>query len=252
MDTRIDSIENLLSILQGLHRSIKFTAEESRKEISFLDIKLIIENNKIITDLYQKPTDSQQYVHFKSCHPSHTKRNIPFNLTRRYCTIIEKSTSRDEKLGNLKSCLVQQGYPSGLIDNGIKKANSIPIEELRQPKQNNSMIQTLAFVTTYNPRNPDMFQVIRNTISLVVTLNTGNKTFNSGLITSFIHNRPFPFLPSHPTSGHHLTSSLSSHLTGHSFAFVYLTCPFHLLSPLPSFYIYLVMIRQLNFVYICL
>ena len=37
-----------------------------------------------------------------------------------------------------------------------------------------------------------------------------------------------------------LASSLSSHPTGHSFAFVYLTCPFHLLSPLPSFYIYLV------------
>ena len=86
----------------------------------------------------------------------------------------------------------------------------------------------------------------------VVTLNTGNKTFKLGLISSFILNRPFPFLPSHPTSGHHLTSSLSSHLTGHSFAFVYLTCPFHLLGPLPSFYIYLVMIRQLNLcIYVC-
>ena len=74
----------------------------------------------------------------------------------------------------------------------------------------------------------------------VVTLNTGNQTFNSGLIASFNLNRPFPFLPSHPTSGHHLMSSLSSHLTGHYFAFVYLTCPFHLLSPPPSFYIYLI------------
>ena len=50
-----------------------------------------------------------------------------------------------------------------------------------------------------------------------MTLNTGNQTFTSGLISSFILNRPFPFLPSHPTSGHHLTSSLSSHLTGHSY-----------------------------------
>ena len=37
-DTRIESIENLLLIVQGLHRSITFTAEESRKEISFLGI----------------------------------------------------------------------------------------------------------------------------------------------------------------------------------------------------------------------
>ena len=33
-DTRIDSLENLLSILQGLHKSIKFTAEESRKKLA--------------------------------------------------------------------------------------------------------------------------------------------------------------------------------------------------------------------------
>ena len=45
-DTRIDSSENLLSILQGLHRSIKFTAEGSKKEINFLDIIIIIEGNK--------------------------------------------------------------------------------------------------------------------------------------------------------------------------------------------------------------
>ena len=86
----------------------------------------------------------------------------------------------------------------------------------------------------------------------VVTLNTGNQTFNSGLISSFILNRPFPLLLSHPTSGHHLTSSLSSHLTGHSFAFVYLTCPFHLLSPLPSFLYLFSNDSSAKFVYICL
>ena len=166
-DTRIDSSENLLSILQGLHLSIKFTAEESKKEISFLDIKIIIEDNKIVTDLYQKPTDSQQYVHFKSCHPWHTKRNIPFNLARRYCTIIEKDLSKNEKLKSLKSVLIKQGYPSRLVDSGIQKAKSIPLEELRQTKQKENTTQPLAFVTTHNPRNPDMFQVIKNTISLL-------------------------------------------------------------------------------------
>ena len=115
-DTRIDSSENLLSISQGLQQSIKFTAEESKKEISFLDIKIIIEDNKIVTDLYQKPTDTQQYVHFKSCHPSHTERNIPFNLARRYCTIIGKDVSKNDKLNSLESVLIKQSYPSRLAD----------------------------------------------------------------------------------------------------------------------------------------
>ena len=67
--------------------------------------------------------------------------------------------------GNFKFCLVKEGYPSGIVDNGIKKANRIPMEELRQPKQNSSITQTFAFVTTCNPRNPDIFQVTRNTTS---------------------------------------------------------------------------------------
>ena len=121
----------------------------------------------MITDLYKKPTDSQKYVHFKSCHPLHTKRNIPFYLARCYCTIIEKALPKTTKLDDLKSCLSKQGYPYNLIENGIKEANSIPIEELRQPKQNNNTIQPLALVTTYNPSNPDMFQVIKGTISLL-------------------------------------------------------------------------------------
>ena len=119
-NTRIDLLGNLLSILQGLRRSIKFTAEERREEIGFLDIKVAIENKKLVTDLYQKPTGSQKCVHCKSYHPSNRKRNIPFNPARHYCTIIEKSSSWNEKLGNLKSCLLKQCYPSGLIDSGIK------------------------------------------------------------------------------------------------------------------------------------
>ena len=166
-DTNIDTPKNLLTILQTLHKSIKFTMEESTNSISFLDIKVIIENNKIVTDLYQKPTDSQQYVHFKSCHPPHTKRNIPFNLARRTCTIVEENKSRDDKLGNLKIVLLKQGYPKSLIENSIEKAKNIPLEELRHPKEKQSAKEPLAFVSTHNPRNPDMFKIIKETISLL-------------------------------------------------------------------------------------
>ena len=70
---------------------------------------------------------------------------------------------------------------------------------------------------------------------LVATLNTRNHLHIRPSTT--IHSQPAcSILLSHATSGHHLTSALSSHLAGHSFAFVYLICPFHLLS-LQPFYI---------------
>ena len=89
-DLTIDTTENLLKMLHSLHPSIKFEKEESKTEADYLDIKILVKDNKIITDLFQKPTDSQHYVPFISSHPSHTKRNIPFNLARRICTIMEK------------------------------------------------------------------------------------------------------------------------------------------------------------------
>ena len=166
-DTSIDSTDNLLNILQTLHEKIKFTVEKSNQEINFLDIKIIAKNNKITTDIYQKPTDSEQYVHFYSCHPSHTKRNIPFNLARRACTIIESEESKTQKMIKLKEVLSRQGYPKNLIDNGIKKAAEIPLAELRKAKAKNNEKDVLAFVTTHNPRNPDMYKVIKDTINVL-------------------------------------------------------------------------------------
>ena len=99
----VDSTENLLELLQKLHPSIQFTKDERQQEINFLDIKLIIRNNQIITDQYRKPADSQLYVYFNSCHLSHTKRNIPFNLARLACTIIEYESSKSQKLDKLHS-----------------------------------------------------------------------------------------------------------------------------------------------------
>ena len=77
-EKRIDKIDNLLEILQNLHANIKFTIESSKTHISFFDIHTSVKNYKSSTDIYCKPTESQQYVHFKSCHPLLTKQNIPF------------------------------------------------------------------------------------------------------------------------------------------------------------------------------
>ena len=163
-DERIDKIDNLFEILQNLHTSIKFTIESSKTSIHFLDIHISVKDYKISTDIYRKPTDSQQYVHFKSCHPPHTKQNIPFNLARRICTIVEDEKLRNRRLVELQTDLTKQGYPETLTKNCIARSDVIPLIELRQdkePKSNEHKI--LAFVSTYNPRNPNFFSIIKKT-----------------------------------------------------------------------------------------
>ena len=167
-DERIDKIDNLFEILQTLHTNIKFTIKSSKTSNNFLDIHISVNDYKISTDIYCKPTDSQQYVHFKSCHPPHTKQNIPFNLVRRICTIVADKEQRQRRLIELQTNLTKQGYPETLTQNCIASSNVIPLAELRkekEPKSNDNKI--LAFVSTFNPRNPNFLSIIKKTFLLL-------------------------------------------------------------------------------------
>ena len=67
----------LHNLLQNLHPRIKFTMEYSSKKLLFLDIILTNVNGQVITYVYHKPTNTQQYLHFKS-HPPKTIKSIPY------------------------------------------------------------------------------------------------------------------------------------------------------------------------------
>ena len=52
--------------------------EYNDEQLPFLDILIIKKDTNIETDIHYKPTDSKQYLQFTSCHPKHTRTNIPF------------------------------------------------------------------------------------------------------------------------------------------------------------------------------
>ena len=62
-DERIDKIDNLFEILQNLHTNIKFTIKSSKTSIHCLDIHIRVNDYKISTDIYSKPTDSSPVIH---------------------------------------------------------------------------------------------------------------------------------------------------------------------------------------------
>ena len=76
-----DSEENLNKFLKDLndfHPNLKFTYEKSKEKINFLDLVIKLTDGKIVTDLYCKPTDSHQYLHYESCHADYFKRSNKF------------------------------------------------------------------------------------------------------------------------------------------------------------------------------
>ena len=122
--------------------------------------------DKIETDIYYKPTDSKQYLLFNSCYPKHVATNIPYNLARRICTIVDNTETRNIRLAELKTFLKKQNYPKTLFEARIKNAKKENQETLRQPRQKPKET-LLPFKTSYNPRNPDIFPIIKANIPLL-------------------------------------------------------------------------------------
>ena len=98
----VSDLESLRNVLNNLHIDIKFTLQFSNTEQSFLDVLVKNWDWKIETDIYYKDTDSKQYLLFYSCHPRHTKINIPYNLARRLRTIVSEEQILQRRMQELK------------------------------------------------------------------------------------------------------------------------------------------------------
>ena len=158
------SSEELLLTLNSINPSIRFTMEYSKDQIPFLDILIKRNENGIWVDLYHKPTDTQRCLPFTSSHPNHCKRNIPFCLARRICTIAENNAEKLKNLENLKTNLSKYHYLDSLIKQGFQKALSILQKDLRKPrKPSNGNI--LPFITTFSPNNPNIYNTIKSSVN---------------------------------------------------------------------------------------
>ena len=102
--------------LNSAHRTIKFTWKWSYKEVEFLDVKVINDSGKLETDVYIKPTDSHQYLHQASCHPSSCKKGIPYAQALRLRRICSKDTFFDKRTQDLCSFLVERGYKRNFVE----------------------------------------------------------------------------------------------------------------------------------------
>ena len=95
-------ITNIHRRPQQKHYSFKFNFKYSKTETEFLDAKIFKETNgKLCLTSYCKPTDWQNYSHFKSDNPSPLKKNFPCSQAphlSNICTEINEVTKHLAKL----------------------------------------------------------------------------------------------------------------------------------------------------------
>ena len=126
----------------------------------FLDVKILLENEKIETDLYCKPTDKHQYLLHSSSHPYHTKKSIPYSLALRLRRICSKDEFFDTRSTELERYLTKRGYKNNFVKSQIStlKENS---PEIKKSDRVPFITTWWAPITTYNPALPNIHKVLR-------------------------------------------------------------------------------------------
>ena len=124
----------------------------STESVPFLDIRIILKNNKLHTDLYVKPTDKFQYLNFTSSHPYHQKASLPYGLALRIKRICSNQGDFRLHCQKLVGLLRRRGFKLGLIKEGIRKAAAVDRAELlRERTEGEEKEDRMIFATTYNP-----------------------------------------------------------------------------------------------------
>ena len=93
-----------------------------------------LKDGLIETDLYTKPTDKHQYLLISSCHPTHTKRSIPYSLALRLRRICSDNDTYKQRCKELMDYLVNRGYELSFLKTQIRRASDISRNDALKPK----------------------------------------------------------------------------------------------------------------------
>ena len=117
----LSTLTNWVNHLNDRHNTIKFTSDSSFTHIPFLDTMVYIHNNKLMTQLYTKPTDKKQYLHFYSNHVSHIKKGIPYAQALRLKRIITDNNIFLQEIASLRNRFLSRSYPPRLLDKALDR-----------------------------------------------------------------------------------------------------------------------------------
>ena len=146
---------------QSMNSHITFTYDYSTDYVYFLDTKVKFKEQKLMTEIYSKPTASFQYLHRTSYHPPHTFRSIlrsQFIPIRRICSDINDYWSHSKRFTNF---FKSRGFNRMIIDKISTEISKIQRQDLfnnnRPSIPINQLLQTertsrIPFVTTWHQK----------------------------------------------------------------------------------------------------
>ena len=121
-----ESIERVLSKLNGYHDNIEFTYEiENDGKLPFLDVLVIRKDYEVETTVYRKNTNNDIYLHWQSFSPTTWKRGTLQTLVSRAFRVCSNDKHLENEIKHLKKVFREiNGYPNWVIEQTIENVKN--------------------------------------------------------------------------------------------------------------------------------
>ena len=188
-NNNIQEIEQFIEKANHFHPTIKFTAEISNKQTTFLDTTVykgerFINQSTFDVRTHFKPTETFQYTHFSSCHPPGVTKGFIKGETLRLLRTNSSKTTFEENVANFKTRLKSRGYPNHLAQRTISEVIFTERQSALQLKSRANK-RILPFVTQYQPSVRNLKEILMKHWQLIQNQPLLKKIFTEPPIISF-------------------------------------------------------------------
>ena len=130
---------------------------------------VILQDGSFVADVYCKPTDTHQYLDYKSCHPPHVKRSIPYSQALRLRRICHSDEVYDKRIKELKGFLVKRGYRENFVEQQVEMTMNKSRENLVCNQRNplSEKMDRIPITLDYHPVLLHLHRVLRELQPLV-------------------------------------------------------------------------------------
>ena len=142
---------------------VKFKYQYSTEMVEFLDLQIFVENGRLETNLFIKPSNLQLYLDFFSNHPEPCKQGVVYGQALRVIERCSKTEDRDHHLENLKAKLQDRNYPEKLINEKFSEAKKKTRKDLihQNRKGGRGEDKKVRLIFTHNRGNPPLHMWLR-------------------------------------------------------------------------------------------
>jgi hypothetical protein len=106
----------ILNRMNNIHKHLEFKiTEEENNNINCLDLTIHRHNNKLSTEIYRKPTQTDITIHFTSNHPFKQKFAAFVFYINRMITLPITEQAKLQELNTILKMTKNNGFPSHII-----------------------------------------------------------------------------------------------------------------------------------------